>query len=512
MEEIFRYFKEHYRQDPWDKPQLRAIDLKQLEKVDSEALEEDFCPKEVWMALRECNGNKAPGLDGFNLNFIKRNWDSIKEDFLNFLKDFHSDQSVVSHLNRTFFALIPKVGNRTKLSDFRPISFVGSLYKLLAKILANRLKKVMNVLIGDTQMAFVKGRQIIDNFVIANEIIHSWKNDREGGAIVKLDFENAYDCIDHEFLDIVMDKMGFGSRWRRWISSCISTPTLSVLVNGCPTEQFVLQKGLRQGDPLSHLLFNIAIEALNQLLVKATSQNLLEGARFGLNGEHITHLQFTDDTIVFLKPKIEYLINLKRILRCFEMISGLRINFQKSYIARVVKLGMMENEWADSLRCKVTNLPICYLRLPLGANPNKKSFWDPVVQKIEKRLAPWKMRCLSKGGRLVLIQSVLASMPTCFMSIFKMPVGVAKKLEKLQREFFWGDGVLKRKIYSVDWKTMCKRKENGGLGIGHLMDKNTGLLAKWIWRFGSEVNSLWKRVLCAKYGMNINDLSWKLKA
>ncbi|KAK3225737.1 hypothetical protein Dsin_005599 [Dipteronia sinensis] len=139
--EIYRYFKEHYRQGFRNKPKLRAIDLKKLEKAESVALENEFSSEEVWMALRDYDGNKAPGPDGFNLNFIKQNWVSIKEDFLNFLKEFHRDGSIVSHLNRTFLALILKVGNPSALVDFRPISLVSSLYKLLAKILANRIKK-----------------------------------------------------------------------------------------------------------------------------------------------------------------------------------------------------------------------------------------------------------------------------------------------------------------------------------------------------------------------------------
>ncbi|KAK3206963.1 hypothetical protein Dsin_021009 [Dipteronia sinensis] len=306
--------------------------------------------------------------------------------------------------------------------------------------------------------------------------------------------------------------MWFGSRWRGWIGNCVRSPNLSILINGSPTEQFGIYKGLRQGDPLSPLLFNISIEVLNRMLIKASSIRMLEGARFGSNGVHITHLQFADDTIVFLRPKKEYILNLKRTLRCFELISGLRINFLKSCLVKVGKKRNMEEKWADYLRCKEANLPICYLGLPLGANPCKKNFWDSVILKIEKRLAPWKLKFLSKGGRLVLIKSVLSSIPTYFMSIFKMPVGVAKRIEKLQRLFFWGDGAAKKKLHTVDWNTICKSKANGGLGIGHILVKNTSLLAKWGWRFGCEVHSLWKKVLCAKYGADSKDLRWKWRS
>ncbi|KAK2651628.1 hypothetical protein Ddye_011484 [Dipteronia dyeriana] len=131
--------------------------------------------------------------------------------------------------------------------------------------------------------------------------------------------------------------MGFGVRWVQWIADCVMSPTLSVLVNGSPTEQFGLERGLRQGDPLSLFLFNIVSEALKAILLKASEINLLKGVNFGSEGVNITHLQFVDDMIVFLKPSLSYLKYLKRILRCFEIVSGLRINFHKSCIARVGK-------------------------------------------------------------------------------------------------------------------------------------------------------------------------------
>ncbi|KAK3193895.1 hypothetical protein Dsin_025205 [Dipteronia sinensis] len=144
------------------------------------------------------------------------------------------------------------------------------MYKVLVKVLANRLKKVMNLIIEDTQMAFVKNRQIVDSFVIDNEVIHSWMRDKEGGLLIKLDFEKAYDSMELSFLDSVLREMGFGDRLRRWMRDCVSTPTLSILVNGSPIDQFGVERGLCQGDPLSHFMFNIAIEASNCLFKKAS--------------------------------------------------------------------------------------------------------------------------------------------------------------------------------------------------------------------------------------------------
>ncbi|KAK0603038.1 hypothetical protein LWI29_000757 [Acer saccharum] len=164
---------------------------------------------------------------------------------MEFMGEFYRDSAVVRHLNSNFLVFIPKIRNPSSLKDYRTIILVGAAYKILAKVLANRLKKVMDKVISPNHMAFVKGRQIMDSFVIANKVIYSWKNDGKGGLLVKLDFEKAYDSVDHSFLLEVFKKMGFGAKWIDWIKWCISSPSLLILVNGCPTKEFSIERGLR---------------------------------------------------------------------------------------------------------------------------------------------------------------------------------------------------------------------------------------------------------------------------
>ncbi|KAK2652971.1 hypothetical protein Ddye_012827 [Dipteronia dyeriana] len=193
-------------------------------------------------------------------------------DFMGFLEEFHKDESVVKHVNRTFIALVPKKANPVHLKDYRPISLVGAAYKFLAKVLANRLKKVMDKIISPFQMAFVSGRQIVDSFVITEEVIHSWKKSESGGILLKLDFEKAYDSVCHDLLYKVLNSMGFGVMWIDWIKSCVSSPLLSVLINGSPSKEFSMDRGLRQGYPLSLFLFNLAVEVLSHLFEKVRLQ------------------------------------------------------------------------------------------------------------------------------------------------------------------------------------------------------------------------------------------------
>ncbi|KAK2637456.1 hypothetical protein Ddye_032248 [Dipteronia dyeriana] len=146
-------------------------------------------------------------------------------------------------MNKSFIALIPKVDNPRSFRDFRPIYLIGSLYKILAKILANRLRKIMHLIIGESQMTFVRGRKIINSFIVASDIINEWKRDKEGGFLLKLDFEKAYDYVDHSFIDEVLVVMGFRVKWRNRISWCISSPMLTITVNSSPTKQFSIERG-----------------------------------------------------------------------------------------------------------------------------------------------------------------------------------------------------------------------------------------------------------------------------
>lgn len=194
---------------------------------------------------------KASGPDGFNFSFVKKAWTIMREDMLNFFADFYDHATLARGINCTFITLIPKVDGASCFKEFRPISMVGCIYKILAKVLANRLRKVLPTIIGETQAAFVGGKQILDGVFIANKVIDSWKKRKNEGLVLKIDFEKAYDNVNWNFLLNMLSKFGCGVKWCEWIKECISTPAYSILINGSPTEEITPGKGPRQGDPLS---------------------------------------------------------------------------------------------------------------------------------------------------------------------------------------------------------------------------------------------------------------------
>ncbi|XVF73335.1 hypothetical protein PTKIN_Ptkin12aG0193100 [Pterospermum kingtungense] len=497
---IFEHFSSFFSKDE----AVQVLDLdcafRKLRPESARDLEKPFSEEEVWEAVRNCDGNKAPGPDGFNFEFIKNHWEMLKDDIMNMMCNLHSSGEIDALINKSFITLVPKCDNPITLKDYRPISLIGCLYKILAKVLAIRLQRVIGEVVGECQFAFTRGRQILDCVLIANEVIDSTRKLGNGGVLLKVDFEKAYDSVDWNFLDLVMWKMGFGIKWRCWIKSCVSTASVSILVNGSPTKEFKMLRGLRQGCPMSPFLFNLVAEALNVVLQKAIQLNFFSGLQVSNNGVRISHLQFVDDVIIFCELVDSQVINLKRILRCFQLASGLGINFAKSSVFGLGCTDMEVDRWASLLRCKVEKFPSSYLGIPIGARANSVSVWEPIVQKFERKLSGWKAKQLSMSGRCTLIRSVFLSLPNYFLSIFQIPCTIKEKIDRIQRRFLWGKVNDNRKIHWVAWESICQPKRFGGLDIVDLKLKNRALLNKWVWRYGVEKEALWRKVISDKYG------------
>ncbi|RVW17848.1 Isoamylase 3, chloroplastic [Vitis vinifera] len=321
-----------------------------------------------------------------------------------------------------------------KISDFRHISLITSLYKIIVKVLSGRLRGVLHETIHSTQGAFVQGRQILDAILIVNEIVDEKRRSGEKGVVFKIDFEKAYDHVSWDFLDHVLEKKGFSPRWRKLMKDCLSTVSFAVLVNGntkgCTEQDVIESKGKKfvggfQGG------FCLAYTVL--------------GSSFGTCEE--------------------VLQTLKSLLLVFGHISGLKVNLDKSNIYGINLEQNQLSKLVELLDCKASVWPILYLSLPLGGNPKACGFWDPVIVRILRRLDGRQKVYLSFGGRITLIQSCLTHMPSYFLSLVKIPASVAGKIERLQRDFLWS-GVRKgKRDHLVSWDVVCNLKAKKGIGI-----------------------------------------------
>ena len=251
--------------------------------------------KEVKKALFSIHPNKAPGPDGMSPLFFQKFWYFIKDDVVQAIQSFFHSSLMLKVINNTVISLIPKVDNPTDMKQYRPISLCNVLYKMISKILANRLKNVLNLCISKNQAAFVPGRQILDNVILSHEFLHHLKNKRQGNAAflaLKLDMSKAYDRVEWRFLEAIMKKMGFCNKWINWIMSCIATVTYSFNINGEHRGFVTPKRGIRQGDPLSFYLFLLCSEGMSNVLKKAEASKKISGLKISRRGPSITHLFF----------------------------------------------------------------------------------------------------------------------------------------------------------------------------------------------------------------------------
>ncbi|PWA74799.1 reverse transcriptase domain, Reverse transcriptase zinc-binding domain protein [Artemisia annua] len=242
------------------------------------------------------------------------------------------------------------------------------------------------------------------------------------------------------------------------------------------------------------------MEAFAGMFRKATFLNLFKGVKLPNGGPSLSHLLYADDALVLGDWSLDNVKTVNRLFTVFNICSGLKINFSKS---NLFGLGVVNKEveaMAKVLGCKMGNTLFVYLGVKVGANMNRISNWDPVVQVVRNRLSKWKASVLSIGGRATLIKSVLESIPTYYFSLFKAPAKVIANLESMIKNFLWeGDGTNK-KIHWVAWLDVTRPKKQGGLGLPRLEWCNKSLLSKWIWRYREERNALWRSVLEAIHG------------
>ncbi|GJX15148.1 RNA-directed DNA polymerase, eukaryota [Tanacetum coccineum] len=269
---------------------------------------------------------------------------------------------------------------------------------------------------------------------------------------------------------------------------------------------FHIHRGLKQGDPLSPFLFILVMEALHLSVCKAVDEDVFKGIQ--LQGSlALSHLFYADDAFFMGEWSDNNLRGIVNILKCFHLASGLQINIHKSQILGVGVSRSRVEDMASSLGCTIMENKFRYLGVMVGAGMTRHKAWDDVILKLQSRLSKWKAKTLSIGGRLTLLKSVLGASPLYNMSIFKVPKGVLKVMESIRSNFFKGASMLEKKISWIAWDKVLASKKKGGLGVSSYFALNRALLLKWVWRFVSQDDSLWFRVIQAVHGDKIDSHS-----
>ncbi|GJV32268.1 RNA-directed DNA polymerase, eukaryota [Tanacetum coccineum] len=468
-------------------------------------LENPISRDEIRLPVWGCGEDKSPGRDGFTFEFFRKFWGVVGPDFCIAVEWFFKHASFPMGCNSSFLALIPKSLDPKTVEDFRPISLIGCIYKVVTKILATRLSLVISDLVSDVQTAFLPNRQILDGPFIINELLARCHHKKQQAMIFKVDFAKAYDSVRWDYLDAILNSFGFGSKWRLWIRGTLHSSMASILVNGSPTSEFKFFRGLKQGDPLAPYLFILIMESLHLSFSRIVEEGVFTGIKID-SSVTLSHLFYADDAIFIGEWSRGNLNSITHMLSCFSLLSGLSINLQKSQLLGVRVPDSSVIEAASLIGCSILRTPFKYLGIVVGGNMTSIKSWDDTINKLKTRLSNWKLKTLSIGGRLTLLKSVLGSTPIYNMSLYKVPKYVLNSMESLRRNFFNGIREGERKIAWIKWTKVLASKRNGGLGVSSFYALNRGLLVKWLWRFLSRDNSLWSRFIQAAHGSNTQSL------
>jgi hypothetical protein len=433
------FYKKMFGKEPRGNFSLDENFWEENEKVsleENQLLEAEFSEEEIKKAIDGSYAEGAPGPDGFSFMFYQKFWSTIKADFMALVRGFEKGEINLARLNYAMIILIPKEEEAKTLKKFRPISLINCSFKIFAKALNTRLESICNRLLAPNQTVFVKGRFILKSVVSAHEIIHEAARNKEKGIVLKLDYEKAYDRVSWSFLEEMMASRGFGVKWRSWILSLVRGGSISIRINDENGPYFKPGKGLRQGDPISPLLFNLVVDVFTRMLMKAASKGYISDFMSNLYPEGVISLQYADDMLMFLAHDTQAACHLKWLMIYFEKISGMKINYHKSDLTPMNLEEEETQEYAKIFCCKIGKFPFKYLGVPLHYDKLRREDLQPIIDKIMKRIAGWKGKLLSYGARLTLLKACLASIPIYLMSFIKFPKWVIEAINSQMTNFF----------------------------------------------------------------------------
>ena len=314
------------------------------------------------------------------------------------------------------------------------------MYKTISKILASRLQRFLPEIVSRTQSAFVSDRLVSDNIILAHEAVHSLRTHEvisKSYMAAKTDMSKAFDRVEWNYLQALLLSLGFDNLWVKWIMSCVTTVTYSVLLNGQSYGYISPKRGLRQGDPISPFLFVLCTEGLTHMMNQASLRGDLNGIQFNLAGPEVHHLLFADDSLFLFKAELSQCQVFQDILLKYGEATGQVINLSKSSLtfgkntcpplkAQIQsKLGIYSEGGAGS-----------YLGLPECFSGSKVEMLAYIQDKMKGRMSGWYSRFLSQAGKEVILKSVAMAIPIYVVTCFKLPKTTCNNL-KSAKAAFW---------------------------------------------------------------------------
>ena len=377
--------------------------------------------EEIRKLFFKLNPNKASGPDGLTLGFFKSSWDIIGVEVTTAIGQFFTSGFLPAAANATILSLVPKKQGASAVTDYRPISCLNTVYKVISRLLVRRLKPMLQDLIVPNQTAFVKGRLLIENTILAGELVNGYHKHTSSKRItIKVDIAKAFDTLSWEFLFSCLEGIDVPPLFIRWLRACVCTPSYMVGYNGTVNGYFKGTRGLRQGDPLSPYLFVIAMNCLSKLLTAASTNGRI-GFHPKTASTRLTHLSFADDLLIFIDGSLSSVQNVLQVLHEFHQRSGLAVSVQKSSFFSSGLSEVEINEIQVSTGMPHGSLPVRYLGVPLCMKKLSLQNCECLIQQVKAKFNSWTVKTLSFCGKVTLDKNGDCGNHQLLVLIFRTP-------------------------------------------------------------------------------------------
>ncbi|VFR00991.1 unnamed protein product [Cuscuta campestris] len=403
--------------------------------------------EEIRKCMFEIPNNKSPGPDGFSSGFFKSQWRKVGGLVTQAIQEFFIKEDTIKQINATNLVVIPKCEDPKSPTDLRPIACCNVIYKVIAKIICNRLKKVLPSIINLNQGAFVEGRELVHNVLLCQELARGYnRKNISPRCLMKLDLQKAYGNVSWKAIIQILTLLKFSSKFINWIKKyCVTTTSYSIHFAGENFGYFRGGKGIRQGDPISPLLFVIIMEYLSRAFLWFASKE-----HFGYHpmckSLKLINIIFADDLIVACKADIKSITCIMRALQHFRDTTGLNINQGKSEIIFGGIKPQEENELLQLTKMRKGQLPFTYLGGPITSSRISAKDCERLIEKMTTKITAWTSKNLSYAGKCKLINSVLYGIIGFWCRLFVIPTKVMKLVQALCRNFLWGSTQERKRI------------------------------------------------------------------
>ena len=461
---------------------MSQIEDKQIPQDNLNDLEKDLTIEELTFALKQMKKNKSPGIDGLTVEFYLTYWDILKYDLWQVLNDCIKRKVFPNTMNTALVRLIYKnKGDRTDLKNWRPISLLTVDYKIFSKVITNRMKTIMPSIIGEEQTSGVSNRNIQNNLMILRDTVDyiNWNNC--DGALISIDQEKAFDRINWNYLFNIMIKMGIPDKIIQWIELLYNNPRSCIIVNNFIGSPISIKRGIRQGCPLSPLLYSICAEGLASLIRNNKDFN-------GFNPPDIPGsiklVQHADDTTIFISKDKEFNV-VNNIINIYSKGSGSKINVTKS---KGLWLGKWKSRQDKPCQFSWTNEKLKILGIYFGNDVTLEDNWGPIVNKMYYTLERWSKRKLTLYGKAVIVNTMVGAGLNYFGSILPCSEYWFKKMNDVIWNFYWNG-----KPDKIKRNIITSPKEFGGTGLVDIKCKMKCLKLKWLANF-CKLSGKWKNL------------------